>query len=319
MFSSRGVRSLSIALLITTCISVATIAKTQSNVRVSQAIASDIEGSFTYQNIQRTYLLHLPSNYQAGKTYPLVLAFHGGGGTSNSMKKLTGFNRVADQAGFIVAYPAGYQGYWADGRPESPAAQQGIDDVGFVSQLVDTLVQEYGVDPKRVYATGISNGGNFSQRLGCELANQITAIAVVAAGMPSNLADTCQPARPVPMTLIFGTDDPIYPFAGGSTSLGSVLAVEAAVAKRVQLNNCSTQPQVTQLPNRAPFDRTRIQRSAYGNCTDGAAVDYYWVEGGGHTWPGGLQYLPPQFIGKTSRDMDASHRLWAFFKQFQRM
>jgi polyhydroxybutyrate depolymerase len=319
MLPIRGVRSLAIALLITACMSVVTIAKAQSAVQVSQAISSDIKGSLTHQNIQRTYLLHLPRNYQKGGTYPLVLAFHGGNGSADGMKKLTNFNQVADQEGFIVVYPVGYQKTWADSRSETPAAKKNIDDVGFVSKLIGKLVNEYRVDPKRVYATGISNGGNFSQRLGCELANQITAIGVVAAGMPSNLSKTCQPSRPVPMTLMFGSDDPFYPFEGGSTRLGSVVSVEAAVAKRVQLNNCSTQPQVTQLPNRAPLDGTRIQRSAYRNCTDGAVVDYYLVEGGGHTWPGGLQYLPPRMIGKTSQDMNASNVLWAFFKQFQRL
>jgi polyhydroxybutyrate depolymerase len=277
---------------------------------------SDIQASLTHQNISRSYLIHLPTGFQQGKSYPLVLAFHGGRGTPERMLSLTNFNQVADRESFIVVYPAGYDRTWADSRNELPAAKKGIDDIGFVSKLIDKLVRDYEVDPKRVYATGISNGGNFSQRLGCELADKITAIGVVAAGMPTNLANTCKPNRPMPTILIFGEDDPIYPFKGGSNRLGTVISVNDAIAKRVVLNRCSTRPQVAWLPDTAPLDGTRIKQTVYTDCESRATVEYYLVQGGGHTWPEGTQYLPPRIIGKTSRDINASDMLWTFFKRF---
>jgi polyhydroxybutyrate depolymerase len=278
---------------------------------------SDIEASLIHQNISRKYVIHLPQGFHRRTSYPLVLAFHGSSGTPSRMKSLTNFNQVADREGFIVVYPAGYEQTWADSRNETPAGRKGIDDVGFISKLIDKLVQDYAVDPKQVYATGISNGGNFSQRLGCELADKVAVIGVVAAGMPTNLADTCKPSRPVPMVLMFGESDPLYPFQGGSTKLGSVLSVDDAIAKRVALNQCSGRPQIVLLPDTAPRDGTRIKRTVYTDCKNRANVEYYLVEGGGHTWPGGTQYLPARFIGKTSRDLNASDELWAFFSQFQ--
>jgi polyhydroxybutyrate depolymerase len=278
---------------------------------------SAIEASLIHQSISRTYIVHLPKGFRQGTSYPLVLVFHGGKGTPSGMQSLTNFNPVADREGFIVVYPAGYEQSWADSRLETPAGRKGIDDVGFISKLIAKLVQDYGVDSKRIYATGISNGGNFSQRLGCELADKVTAIGVVAAGMPTNLANTCNPSRPVPMLLMFGESDPIYPLQGGNTKVGSVLSVNDAVMKRVALNQCSARPKVAWLPDTAPRDGTRIKQTVYTNCKNRANVEYYLVQGGGHTWPGGTQYLPARIIGKTSRDLNASDELWRFFRQFQ--
>jgi polyhydroxybutyrate depolymerase len=306
-----GLKLLPAALII-----VATVLMVAQKVLTAPSSTSDIEASLTHQNITRTYLVHLPKGFRRGTSYPLVLVFHGGQGTPNGMKSLTNFNQVADREGFIVVYPAGYAKFWADSRNEIPAAKKGIDDVGFISKLIDRLVQDYAVDPKRVYATGISNGGSFSQRLGCELADKVTAIGVVAAGMPTNLANTCKPSRPVPMILIFGESDPIYPFQGGSTKLGSVLSVNDAIAKRVALNRCLTRPQVVWLPDTAPLDGTRIKRTVYTDCENRTNVEYYLVQGGGHTWPGGSQYLPARIVGKTSRDLNASDELWKFFSRF---
>jgi polyhydroxybutyrate depolymerase len=278
---------------------------------------ADIQETLIYQNIKRTYLVHLPTGYQKGKRYPLVLAFHGGGGQPEDMRSLTGFNAVGDRENFIVVYPAGNDQNWADGRPEIPPAADGIDDVGFISKLIDKLVLTYGIDRKRVYAAGISNGAMFSQRLACDLSNKITAIGSVAGGLSADIAPTCQPTRAIPMSLIVGTDDPIYSFENGFNRFGRILPPAATITQWVNLNQCAAEPQVALLPNRAPLDGTRIERRIYPNCRAGSAVNYFIVQNGGHTWPGGPQYLPPRRIGKTSRDMDASNVLWQFFQQFQ--
>jgi polyhydroxybutyrate depolymerase len=226
------------------------------------------------------------------------------------MAELTAFNNLADTAGFIVVYPEGYERSWADGRNTTQAAQAGIDDVGFISALIDTLISNFSVDSARVYAAGISNGGNFVQRLGCELADKVVAIGVVAATSATDTALHCNPARPAPMTLMIGTEDTF--FGVSETKNPDTLSADAAVAKRAALNGCAAKPSTTTLANIAR-DGTRVIRSDYMQCTSGADVQYYIITGGGHTWPGGLQYLPEAVVGRTSRDINASELLWQFF------
>ncbi|HEU5370452.1 MAG TPA: PHB depolymerase family esterase, partial [Ktedonobacterales bacterium] len=160
-------------------------------------IRHDFSGSLSSGGLTRTYQGHLPSSYDGVKALPLVLALHGHGGDGQGMLRLTHLNRIADQHGFIVVYPDGYQKSWADGRGATEADQAGVDDVGFLSALIDALANQYKVDQKRVYVTGISNGGFMSERLACDLSNKVAAVAAVAATMPTGLAARCAPQEPV--------------------------------------------------------------------------------------------------------------------------
>ncbi|MGB8702907.1 MAG: PHB depolymerase family esterase [Thermosynechococcaceae cyanobacterium] len=287
-------------------------------------LPKDYSAQLTYQGRIREYLVHLPANYRSFQTYPLVLVFHGGSGTPEQMRSLTRFNDTADTDQFIVVYPKGIEKSWADGRGTTPAELAGVDDVGFVSTLINQLVKNLTIDSRKVYATGISNGGLFSQRLGCELSNKITAIAPVAATFPAKLAPTCQPQRAVPVLQIMGTQDPLIPFEGGTVppgrfgSGGDFLSNDDAIAVWLKINACRPFPATTLLPNIAD-DGTIVERRAYQNCTGTAQVHNYIIRGGGHTWPGGLQYLPERIIGKTSRDIQASPKIWQFFNQFTRL
>lgn len=221
----------------------------------TSASARDIAGSIIYQQRERRYRIHLPPTYVSGTPMSLVLAFHGGRGTPLRMAELTAFNNLADTAGFIVVYPEGYEQSWADGRNTTQAAQAGIDDVGFISALIDTLISNFSVDSARVYAAGISNGGNFVQRLGCELADKVVAIGVVAATSATDTALHCNPARPAPMTLMIGTEDTF--FGVSETKNPDTLSADAAVAKRAALNGCAAKPSTTTLANIAR-DGTRV-------------------------------------------------------------
>ncbi len=129
-----------------------------------------------------------------------MLAFHGGGGSASDMSGLTHFNSVADQNDFIVVYPDGYQQHWSDGRGSSPADRDGVDDLAFINALLDKLEATLKIDPARIYAAGMSDGGFFSARLGCELSSRIAAIGVVAATMATGLrlrtCPGCRPHRP---------------------------------------------------------------------------------------------------------------------------
>lgn len=278
--------------------------------------AQDYTGSIQSGGFERTYLVHIPPSFDRGKRMPLVFVLHGGGGTGDGMKKLT-FNRfdtLADKEGFIVVYPDGFEKSWNDGREggELGAHREKIDDVGFFSALIDHFIKELKVDPKRVYFTGISNGALMSHRLACELSGKIAAIAPLCGSKPTG--SSCLPSRPVSVLAINGTADRLAPWAGGWVA-GKKLSVPESIQFWVSHNKCSPTPVITELPDTDPADGTRIRLETYGNGREGTEVILCVVEGGGHTWPGGLQYLPEATIGKTSKDINACDLIWDFFKR----
>jgi len=287
----------------------------------SRQAKHDYSASIISGGLERTYSVHISSSYDRSRPTPLVIVLHGGGGTGQGMPKLTGFNAVADRENFIIAYPDGFEKHWNDGRGVQWQAQvENIDDVGFISALIDHLSDELNIDAGKIYVTGISNGGMMSHRLGCELSQKIAAISPVASNIPVNQASVWSPSRPVAVLIINGIDDPLVPWAGGDihfgkTKLGEVLSVADTVKFWISKNQCSSSPVVTQLPDKDPVDGTTVRTEVYGGCQDGAEVVLYAVEGGGHTWPGGLQYLPEFVIGKTSREFNASEVIWQFFKE----
>jgi polyhydroxybutyrate depolymerase len=270
--------------------------------------------------MERTYSVHVSSSYDPSIPTPLVIVLHGGGGTGKGMVKLTGFNDIADKENFIVVYPNGFEKHWNDGRGvQWQSHVENTDDVSFISALIDHLSAELNINASMVYVAGISNGGMMSHRLGCELSQKIAAISPVASNIPANQASIWSPSRPVPVLIINGTDDPLEHWKGGEIRLGRntygvVLSVADTVKFWVEKNQCSASPVITQLPDTDPTDGTTVRTEVYGGCQDGAEVVLYAIEGGGHTWPGGLQYLPQSVIGRTSREFNASEIIWQFFK-----
>lgn len=280
--------------------------------------AQDLSASLTSGGRTRTYLARVPAKSDSQATLPLVIALHGGGGTGAAMRDLTGLNAIADANGFVVAYPDGYSNSWADGRGMTDAEVAGVDDVAFLSALIDDVAARTAIDPRRVYVTGISNGGMMSLRLACQLSNRITAAAPVAANMPTNLPANCAPARAVPVMFVHGDLDPLMPRAGGvipSGAGGSVLSTAESVAFWNGRNGCSTPPASTTTIDPV-VDGTSIAFARYAPCTSGAENRFYDVVGGGHTWPGGVQYLSVALIGRTSMDINAGQEAWQFFRAF---
>jgi polyhydroxybutyrate depolymerase len=269
------------------------------------------ENVLEQDSLRRNYLHYVPSSYDGSKTVPLVIALHGRGGDGQGMRELTNLNQLAEQEGFIVVYPDGYEKSWADGRGTTPADEAGINDVGFISRLIDRLSSNYKITPEQIYVTGFSNGGYMTHRLACELSEKIAAVALVAANLSENLAAGCAPKRAVPVLQISSTADPLTPYDGGDTQGARVLSAEASVAYWASKNGCGD-PSSNNLPNTAQ-DGTLVRVMSYSSCA--ADVQLYTVIGGGHTWPGGFQYLPERTIGKTSQDIDASEVIWKFFAE----
>jgi len=278
--------------------------------------------NLTVDGNARSFIVYLPAGYNNAGKMPMIFAIHGGSGTPEGMINIANFKAIADRDKVVLVYPSGIQNNWNDGRP-TPPNQSGINDVNFFNLMCDYMITTYPVDGTRIYATGISNGGFMSSRLGCELSNRIAAIAVDAATMEATtIAPSCNPGRPVPAIYIHGTTDPLVPFTGGlmtagGTAGGTILSHFQTIDKWVSINGCNTTPTVSDIPDIAN-DGTTIKQRVYSGGTNGSEVVSYVVLNGGHTWPQGYQYLNEAIIGKTSQDMNACEVIWTFFKRFKR-
>lgn len=281
--------------------------------------AQEFSGSITIGGLARSFTAHVPAPADSTQPLPLVIALHGGGGTGAAMRRLSGLDTVSDVNGFVVAYPDGHLKSWADSRGTSDAERAGVDDVAFISAMIDQLAQMTPVDTQRIYVTGISNGGMMSLRLACALSNKIAGVAPVAANMPLNLSTNCRPARPVPIMFVHGNADAFVPRAGGTMTKGSggqLLSTTASINFWLRANLCpDTMTAVTVLD--PANDGTSIYLSKYAGCAPGGDVRFYDVMNGGHTWPGGTQYLPQIVVGKVSQDMNTGQELWQFLSAFR--
>jgi polyhydroxybutyrate depolymerase len=283
-------------------------------------------GLLVVDGLDRIYIAHIPHSYDESEATSLLLALHGGGGSARKMMNLTDFNSLSDKEGFVVVYPQGVENHWNDGRTlqKYRAHEENIDDVAFISTLIDYLVDELNIDETRIYAAGISNGAMMSCRLGCELSDKIAAIAMVVGAMPEDLVAHCSPSEPISVLIINGTEDPLILWEGGEIQvgnqrLGKTLSVNETVQYWVTHNSCSSTPVITWLLDTDPEDGTRVRREAYGQGREGTEVIIYAIEGGGHTWPGGPQYLSEEIIAKTCRDIIGSDVIWRFFSEHERV
>ncbi len=265
----------------------------------------------------RSYIVHVPPKYDPKQPTPVVLAFHGAVTNASIMAISTGLSEKADEAGFIVVYPNGTgKGdvllVWNAGGWHGPKAEKEVDDVKFVRELLDELPKLVSVDPKRIYATGISNGGMMCYRLAAELSNRIAAIAPVSGTLA---VEKCSPQRPVPVIHFHGTDDKLVPFNGPDQRTAKVFvfkSVEETIRTWVKIDGCPRKPQITDLPHKAD-DGTTVKREIYGPGKDGTEVILFVIKGGGHTWPGRKWPIP--WLGNTTHSISANDLMWEFFKR----
>ena len=286
--------------------------------------------TLVHDGITREYQLFVPERISRFKQVPLIIVLHGGGGSERGWARSRGGDNWIEQArkdGFIVVFPEGYERRWNDGRDEIHRTAFGkpkyrADDVGFINRMIDVLIEEYPVDRDRIFATGISNGGFMSFRLALDLSDRIRAIAPVTAQISRALEDH-EPQRPVSLMLINGTEDPLVPYDGGHVriapqgrSRGEILSTEETMGRFARWNGCRGSVNRKELLDLSPNDGTRIERISYTGCRNGNAVILLKVIGGGHTWPGGMQYLPVKRIGRVSKDLNATQAIADFFLSF---
>jgi polyhydroxybutyrate depolymerase len=255
---------------------------------------------------ERSYLLYVPESYDPAVPTSLVISFHGYAEWPAHQMQISHWNDLADKYGFIVVYPSGTHfpmrwrissGLASDNDPKV--------DVTFISDLIDKLENEYQIDPKRIYANGLSNGGGMSLVLSCELSTRIAAIGSVS-GAYLFPWDDCHPSRKVPAIVFHGTADPIVPYSGGPSKSFDIPfpSIPEWIDTLAERNGCTGAP--VGIPVSGDVSGTQ-----FTNCE--ADVIFYTIAGGGHAWPGGGQ-LPEFIVGYTTRDVDATWTMWDFFQ-----
>ncbi len=284
-------------------------------------------GTIECGGVERTYEYYLPSSYDGKTPVPLVLSFHGYQSNGIGQRNLSGLDLLAEKEGFIVVFPngtevdpgfslarrpellQGYQGKWNIGIPPMTGD---VDDVAFVSALIDKLTAKFNIDRTRVYATGMSNGSMFCHKLAIKLSDKIAAIAGVTGPLTAPLVNKT-PKRPITVIQCQGDADPVVPFNGNP----AFLSAHATVARWVYWNKTGTEPGVYEYPKVVADDPTSVVKYVYGGGTNGTKVIFYHVKNGGHTWPGGPQYLPVQLIGLSSEQISLTEEIWKDLKDIR--
>jgi polyhydroxybutyrate depolymerase len=269
-------------------------------------------GVLTCQGVDRGYLALAPPSPTS-----LVLVLHGSDADASVFRTFTGrtFDALADR-GSLVVYAEAYGGIWNDARlgTRSPAREAGLDDVGFLSSLVETLLTSYDVPTDRVYVVGFSHGGQMTLRLIMQAPDLLAAAAILSSNHPA--PDNVLPEmaeldrhQPVPVLTMSGTADPIVPFEGGVPSLwgrqprGLVLSASASAEEFASRNGITAPPTTETLPG---LSVTRWREDGHER------VDFVVFEGGGHTVPN-RRYVAPAELGPTRHDFDAGELVADFF------
>jgi polyhydroxybutyrate depolymerase len=258
--------------------------------------SGSIEAQIISSGVSRHYILHVPAAYQGREAVPLLINFHGLGSNSRQEEALTGMSAKADREGFIVVYPDGLNATWYTGP-----GTDGQQDRQFVRDLITFLESQYSIDPRRIYATGISNGGGMTDRLGCSMSDIIAAIAPDSGAY--NFWQDCSPSRPMPVLAFHGLDDNIVPYTGGIPQMMEPPIPDWAVAW-AERDGCGSTPAET-----SPVDTVTVQ--TWSGCQGSAEVILYTLANHGHSWPGSP--VMPKAI--TSQAINATDVMWAFFKE----
>jgi len=255
---------------------------------------------------EREYLLYVPDSYDPSIPAPLVISLHGFTEWPAPQMYISRWNNLADQFKFMVVYPSGtrfpkrWEATLAPGAETNP-------DITFIADLIKELERQYNIDPDRIYANGLSNGGGMTFLLACSLSDQIAAIGTVAGAYMLPWSE-CLGKRPVPAVVFHGTEDPIVPYLGnpGNERHGALPNIPDWVEHLASRNGCSPEG-VDMTP------AGTVKGVYYENCTTRSDVVFYTITGGGHTWPGG-EPLPEFITGITSQDIDATRVMWEFFQ-----
>ena len=259
----------------------------------------------------RFYTLHTPPQYDGTRPTPLVIVLHGGAGNRENVMRMTGMNKKADQEGFLVLYPAGTGFFknrvltWNAANCCGYAKRNHVDDVAFIRAVLDTVDAHYKIDPKRIYATGISNGGMLAYKLACQLSDRIAAIAPVAAAFNEQ---ECQPEEPISVLIFHGKLDQHILYDGGPSPKSKQGRFDQSITQTMAFWIHQNDSKALSTYQHHRF----VAKEVYSEGTNGTAVVLYTITNGGHAWPGGRKsYF---FSDEPSHEISATDVIWEFFK-----
>jgi polyhydroxybutyrate depolymerase len=275
---------------------------------------------------ERSAIVHVPLRGTEKPQLPVLLNFHGGGGHGANEQAYSLMDGLADRENFIAVYPNGTGRFdtrlltWNAGTCCAYAALNRVDDVGFVRALIAELSGKLPIDRRRVYATGLSNGGMMAHRLAAEASDLIAAVAPVAGGM---VLAVIRSTRAVPVMHIHSVDDPRALYTGG---LGPPFPmtksqvfhpnIDEMIAKWVRHNGCASQPNTAERRTDRNSRGHGATKYVYANCRDDAEVVLWKLSGAGHVWPGGKQKVMERLLGPSTDIIDANREMWNFFSRF---
>jgi len=280
------------------------------------------EKTIEVNGLARHYRIHTPKNYSEKAHYPLVIVLHAFKDNPLQIEIYTGMSNKADQEGFVVVYPKGTNSNadhhlsWNSGYCCGVALRQDVDDVNFISSLIDEIKKTYAVDAKRVYIVGFSNGGMLTYRLGAQLTHKITAIAVVAASIGGQFEDfpannIPQPLQPLAVLALHGQKDDTVLYNGGINKKGdgNFWPVSQSIDFWVKNNKCVGQPTEENIKNGVAV------KKSYSNCENNTRVVLYTIPNSGHVWFGGLVEIPKNLLHQS---FSATDTVWDFLKNLSR-
>ncbi len=226
--------------------------------------------------------------------------------------------KATNQHQAILVYPKAKKGFWNDDLNKQVNIEWQFDDVKFIEKMIDLMHAKHNIDSDKVFVIGMSNGGVMAIKLGLELSEKISGIAVVSAQMEFK-RQYLQLNNPLSMILINGTVDAVFPYQGGQLkpfksikNKGKVLSTQQTIDYFVKNNGCQEKSVIKEMDDNT-MDMTKIVSNIYEGCQQGKLVKLMKVIGGGHTWPGGKQYLPASLIGPMSKEINASQVILDFF------
>jgi|MDSW01.1.fsa_nt_gb polyhydroxybutyrate depolymerase len=267
-----------------------------------------VQKNINVNGVARDYLVYLPAGFDGTVSVPVMISYHGGSDSAQSWSNYSNFKPLADANNFIAVYPNGLPdpSYPQGGRIWNSVGpyDNGNDDIGFTSAMIDELYADYAIDRSRVYACGYSNGGNICWELAAFLSDKIAAVGPVAGSMWTWTETLATPTRSVPIISIHGTFDFYNPWDGGQPySLGLVEANEYWAGN----NNANLSPRITPLPDTNTNDGSTVEKYVWGGGNNCVALEHYKVIRGGHDWPG---------KPGANRDINATELIWEFCSQY---
>lgn len=277
--------------------------------------------------VRRTYELQKP----VARPAPLVIVLHGNTQEGRAMRERTSWPDVARREQFAVVFPDGLNHAWADMRSADERAAggppPGTDDVAFIVELTQKLILDGVADPKRIYITGVSNGGAMTLTLACQRPDLFAGAASVIMGMTESMTDRCRPSRHIPMLLMNGTADPLVAYDGGRgrgrVAVSSLLSTPDTLQFWRRANGCEPgDAREVDLPDIDRFDQTTVTRID-SHCPAGTDAVLYRVNGGGHRMPGyvadvRMKRIVDRVLGPQNHDIDGAQTIWDFFRRFSK-